>query len=86
MCFTDETCRSDEFTCTNGKCVQQRWVCDHDNDCGDNSDELNCPVTSCAENEFQCDNSSYCITSRWRCDGDFDCPDESDEKVFMYFY
>ena len=33
------TCDSDEFVCDNNICIDSRWVCDHDNDCGDNSDE-----------------------------------------------
>ena len=50
-----------------------------DDDCGDGSDELNCPRMSCQNGDFQCDDSS-CIISKWKCDGDYDCPDRSDEK------
>ena len=35
-------CNSDEFTCDNGECKPQYYVCDGDNDCGDNSDEQGC--------------------------------------------
>ena len=37
-------CESGEFRCSHGKkCIRNSWKCDGDNDCGDNSDERNCP-------------------------------------------
>jgi len=28
-----------EFACKNGHCIPKLWMCDFDNDCGDDSDE-----------------------------------------------
>lgn len=76
----DDTCRADEFTCANGKCIQLGWRCDRDDDCGDSSDEKNCPTPQCASDmNFKCDDGT-CISSKWRCDGEPDCPDGSDER------
>ncbi len=39
------SCRPEEFRCNNNRCLFKRWVCDGENDCGDNSDEINCGKT-----------------------------------------
>lgn len=39
---TDQhTCPSDRFKCKNNRCIPNRWLCDGDNDCGNNEDESN---------------------------------------------
>lgn len=76
-----EPCSSQEFQCTNEKCIPLSWTCDGEDDCGDRSDEH----TECTENvtcssvEFAC-TSGRCIPSRWQCDGEPDCDDKSDES------
>ncbi|KAL7829096.1 hypothetical protein SRHO_G00327300 [Serrasalmus rhombeus] len=37
-----KSCRSSEFSCSNGQCVPHSWRCDHSRDCKDGSDEDNC--------------------------------------------
>lgn len=37
-------CHSTEFGCSNGNCIRRDLVCDGYNNCGDGSDERNCPV------------------------------------------
>ncbi|GAA6067479.1 basement membrane-specific heparan sulfate proteoglycan core protein isoform X1 [Tachysurus ichikawai] len=72
-------CRADQFTCQNGQCVSQDYVCDGDTDCSDGSDEQKCGTPSpCEPNEFKCRNGR-CALKLWRCDGDNDCHDNSDE-------
>lgn len=35
-------CTESEYRCDNLRCIPSRWICDHDNDCEDNSDERDC--------------------------------------------
>lgn len=35
-------CDEEQFSCSNGLCRPQYFVCDRVNDCGDNSDEEHC--------------------------------------------
>ena len=37
-----QTCKGNEFTCPNGFCINQNWVCDGEGDCVDNADEDGC--------------------------------------------
>lgn len=81
--FTDaKVCPPKEFQCRNSLCVAPTFVCDGDDDCGDNSDEEKCtPGTTriCSPQDFRCNNSE-CIPAMWSCDGDPDCRDKSDES------
>uniref|UniRef100_A0ABM0M9V2 Sortilin-related receptor-like n=1 Tax=Saccoglossus kowalevskii TaxID=10224 RepID=A0ABM0M9V2_SACKO len=88
---TDEECRCKggetiiNGTCVpqNGKCIPASWHCDKDNDCGDSSDEQDCPYQTCHPDEFTCGNGR-CISGSWQCDLDNDCYDWSDEQGCDY--
>ncbi|KAB0803781.1 hypothetical protein PPYR_00751 [Photinus pyralis] len=73
------TCPPNQYKCNNDKCIPTVWVCDNDNDCGDESDELqDCGKRSCPLDHFRC-SSGRCIPMSWQCDGDPDCSDGEDE-------
>uniref|UniRef100_A0A8B9LU25 Low-density lipoprotein receptor-related protein 2 n=1 Tax=Astyanax mexicanus TaxID=7994 RepID=A0A8B9LU25_ASTMX len=55
------------------------YVCDHDDDCGDRSDEQNCTYPTCRGTYFTCP-SGRCIHQVWLCDGEDDCGDNADER------
>ncbi|XP_066271278.1 suppressor of tumorigenicity 14 protein homolog [Branchiostoma lanceolatum] len=67
---------SNEFQCGNGLCKPTSWVCDGEDDCGDNTDEINCTCSS--EFQHECSDGT-CYHVIHRCDGNRDCADGSDE-------
>ncbi|GAB1604830.1 sortilin-related receptor-like isoform X2 [Argonauta hians] len=77
------TCEPYEFKCHNSQCVPADVKCDHDPDCVDGSDELNCEYHPCAEGYFRCPNMQ-CIPHHWLCNHENDCSDGSDEKNCTY--
>ncbi|XP_040583657.2 LOW QUALITY PROTEIN: low-density lipoprotein receptor-related protein 2 [Lepeophtheirus salmonis] len=77
----DISCNVDQLICNSTTiCVQHYWLCDGDDDCGDNSDEspVHCAARTCPPNTFRCPDQR-CIPATWYCDGEKDCEDGSDE-------
>ncbi len=72
-----------EFQCKNNRCIPKLWVCDFDNDCGDDSDEpaYQCRQRNCTNGWQRCPGrTSYRCIPKWLfCDGKDDCRDNSDE-------
>ncbi|XP_066145381.1 sortilin-related receptor-like [Euwallacea fornicatus] len=73
------SCSTEHFSCGNGLCVPRGWICDGEDDCGDNSDELRCGLSTCPFNFHTCGDGK-CLPPYWKCDYDTDCLDGSDEK------
>lgn len=38
-----QTCPTGSYHCSNGKCINNAWKCDGEDDCDDRSDEMDCP-------------------------------------------
>ncbi|XP_014768390.1 sortilin-related receptor isoform X1 [Octopus bimaculoides] len=79
----NNTCEPHQFQCHNSQCVSAAVKCDHDPDCVDGSDELNCEYHPCSEGNFRCPNMQ-CIPHHWLCNHENDCSDGSDEKNCTY--
>uniref|UniRef100_A0A3Q1ID25 Sortilin-related receptor n=1 Tax=Anabas testudineus TaxID=64144 RepID=A0A3Q1ID25_ANATE len=78
---TEHSCLPNQYRCSNGRCISSIWKCDSDNDCGDMSDEQECPTVTCdPSNQFHCVASGSCIPLAFKCDHEDDCGDNSDEE------
>nr|XP_033342194.1 vitellogenin receptor [Megalopta genalis] len=80
-------CQKEEFVCENKNCIDQTWVCDQSDDCGDGSDEKFCDGSNARKatanidtkcKEFRC-SDGICLPFENVCDGREDCMDQSDE-------
>ncbi|XP_072161626.1 low-density lipoprotein receptor [Bemisia tabaci] len=75
-------CPLRQMQCGNGFCVPLTWMCDGEDDCGDNTDETSpecSKLRTCSSNEFACADKR-CIPKHWVCDMENDCSDFSDER------
>lgn len=72
-------CGKDEHRCVNGMCILSKWICDSLDDCGDYSDEIECPNRSgCPADRFDCGNGQ-CVSKAFVCDKAPDCLNAADE-------
>ncbi|XP_069815842.1 SCO-spondin-like [Dendropsophus ebraccatus] len=76
----DRRCSRYEFQCGSGECRPRGWLCDHEVDCMDASDEHDCNRT-CDLDHFKCTSSGECIGYSQLCDGAPHCHDLSDEST-----
>ena len=75
----NQVCSTYQVSCKSGGCIPKTWVCDGEQDCPDESDEIGCAArTTCAPGGFKCDDGN-CIPLNWQCDGQKDCTDGLDE-------
>ncbi|XP_043928446.1 suppressor of tumorigenicity 14 protein homolog [Protopterus annectens] len=74
----DCDCGSEELSCINGKCKQNK-MCSGENECDDDSRESDCMHKSCSSLGFRCLDGKCVNKPHAECDGVKDCSDGSDE-------
>ncbi|PAV56600.1 hypothetical protein WR25_00279 [Diploscapter pachys] len=79
-CPKRTACRSNEFTCANGRCLALWLVCDGVAQCRDGSDEMHCGDGCLTGRQFRCASGQPCMDIMYKCDGVIDCADGMDEE------
>ncbi|KAG0726660.1 Very low-density lipoprotein receptor [Chionoecetes opilio] len=77
-----QPCYKTELQCNSGKCIPERWKCDGEPDCDDESDENpeECAKLCTGEiDRWQC-GTGQCVPIAWHCDLEPDCDNGSDEE------
>ncbi|KAF6200174.1 hypothetical protein GE061_006475 [Apolygus lucorum] len=81
---TSGRCSKDEFSCSNGQCINSYLVCDGARNCRDGTDETQ---AVCSKIELKCPSFAFrcaygaCVDKSAKCDGKQDCADNSDELL-----
>lgn len=82
-------CAQGFYQCPHGQCIDEKLLCNGLNDCGDNSDEINCrnhaktescDTHSAEPTEYQCiTDHTICLPIEAKCNGTAECPRGEDE-------
>ncbi|XP_073829721.1 terribly reduced optic lobes isoform X13 [Musca autumnalis] len=76
----EKECKSTEYKCRAGNCIDLGRRCDTIRDCPDGDDEDDrCPVV-CSSDQYLCRDGITCISEGIVCDGTEDCVDGDDEE------
>ena len=78
--YTEQSQLDQFFEDSTGACIPSQWRCDGTNDCEDGTDEEQCSLFTCANDEYQCTDTGACIPKSWLCDGIVDCDNGEDEQ------